>query len=69
LSGDFTYVEGAGLSLTEDYVTTSDYVTGVGDLSKLLRVAPGEGATNIVDEINYINERIAWQDMKESNQA
>ena len=69
LSGDFTYVEGAGLSLTEDYVTTSDYVTGVGDLSKLLRVAPGEGATNIVDEINYINERIAWQDMKESDQA
>lgn len=69
LSDDFTYVEGTGLSLTKDYVTTSDYVTGVGDLSKLLRVAPGEGATNIVDEINYINERIAWQDMKESAQA
>ena len=66
LSTDFVFVEGQGLSLAHDYVTTSLYRSEVGDLSQLIKATKGEGSANLVDEINYINERLAWQEMSES---
>lgn len=66
LSADFVFVQGQGLSLAHDYVTTSLYRSEVGDLTQLIKATEGEGSTTLVDEINYINERLAWQEMSES---
>ena len=65
LSSDFTYVENVGLTLAQDYVTTSLYRSEVGDLTQLIKATEGEGPTTIVDEINYINERLQWQTIEE----
>ncbi len=56
------------ISLKESYVTTELYQAEVGDLSKLMHSALLEdGSINenstLVDEINYINERLTWVDM------
>lgn len=61
----FIVSEAGQLSLAQDYVTTSLYRAEVGDLSKLIKATEGEGDTTIVDEINFINERLQWQEIKE----
>lgn len=61
----FIVSEAGHLSLAQDYVTTSLYRAEVGDLSKLIKATEGEGDTTIVDEINFINERLQWQEIKE----
>jgi len=66
LSDDFIYTEETGLALTEDYITTAIYTAEVGDLTQLLKATPGEGSTTLVNEINYINQRLAWQELKET---
>lgn len=64
LSKDFT-VEKKGsekiLSLSSSVVRTSLYLAEVGDLAQLRRQA-GQNST-IVDEINYINDRLKWQEL------
>ena len=64
LSADFTVNEQKQLTLTNDYVTTTLYQTEVGDLAQLLRVTGNENST-LVDEINYINERLKWGELSE----
>ena len=59
----FTVTEGK-LLLKENYVTTSVYSSEVGDLTKLIR-DEGRENTTLVDEINYINERLTWGEMAE----
>jgi hypothetical protein len=59
----FTVTEGK-LLLKENYVTTTVYTAEVGDLTKLVR-DEGRVNTTLVDEINYINERLAWGEMAE----
>ena len=66
LSDDFIYAEDIGLSLAENYVTSTIYTAEVGDLTQLLKATPGEGSTTLVNEINYINQRLAWQELKET---
>ena len=68
VSADFSVVDGT-LSLTNSYVTTGVYAAEVGDLSKLMHSALGaDGNINenstLVDEINYINERLMWIEME-----
>ncbi len=59
----FTVTEGK-LVLNENYVTTTVYAAEVGDLTKLIR-DEGRVNTTLVDEINYINERLTWGEMAE----
>jgi hypothetical protein len=59
----FTVSEGK-LLLAENYVTTTVYKAEVGDLTKLVR-DEGRENTTLVDEINYINERLTWGEMAE----
>lgn len=48
-------------NLSNDYVTLVKYNAEVGDLTQLLHLVD-ENST-IVDEINYINERLRWEDI------
>ena len=57
----FTVTDGK-LELKENYVTTTVYVVEVGDLTQLIR-DEGRENTTLVDEINYINERLTWGEM------
>jgi hypothetical protein len=59
----FTVTEGK-LTLNENYVTTTVYAAEVGDLTQLIR-NEGRENTTLVDEINYINERLTWGEMGE----
>ena len=59
----FTVTEGK-LLLKENYVTTTVYTAEVGDLTQLIR-DEGRVNTTLVDEINYINERLTWGEMAE----
>lgn len=59
----FTVTEGK-LLLKENYVTTTVYAAEVGDLTQLIR-DEGRVNTTLVDEINYINERLTWGEMAE----
>ena len=59
----FTVTEGK-LLLKENYVTTTVYSAEVGDLTKLIR-DEGRENTTLVDEINYINERLTWGEIAE----
>ena len=59
----FTVTEGQ-LLLKENYVTTTVYAAEVGDLKQLVR-DEGRENTTLVDEINYINERLTWGEMGE----
>lgn len=66
-SNHFTVSDGI-ISLKESYVTTTLYQAEVGDLAQLMHSALLEdGSINedstLVDEINYINERLTWIDM------
>ena len=60
----FSVTDGV-LGLAQDYILTSLYRSEVGDLNALVKATEGEGATTIVDEINYINERLQWQTIEE----
>ena len=62
VSNDFIIDENKTLQLSKSYVETSLYQAEVGDLSLLLHVSGKENST-IVDEVNYINERLRWTDM------
>ena len=62
VSNDFNIDEDKTLQLSKTYVETSLYQSEVGDLSSLLHVSGKENST-IVDEVNYINERLRWTDM------
>lgn len=53
------------LNLAQDYVLTSLYRAEVGSLDDLIRAEGGDGNTTLVDEINYINERLQWQTIDE----
>ena len=59
----FTVTEGK-LVLKENYVTATVYAAEVGDLTQLIR-DEGRVNTTLVDEINYINERLTWGEMAE----
>jgi hypothetical protein len=48
--------------LANTYITTEIYATEVGDLDALIHASGNENST-IVDEINYINERLEWQEI------
>ena len=53
----------SNVSTTNNYVTINKYSTEVGDLTQLLHNV-SESST-LVEEINDINERLAWQEMNE----
>lgn len=48
--------------LGDNYVTTALYKVQVGDLSKLIHASGDEDST-IVDELNDINDRLAWKEL------
>ena len=58
-----TAVENTLNNLSNNYVTINKYSTEVGDLTQLLHNV-SESST-LVEEINDINERLAWQEMNE----
>lgn len=66
---NFTVTEGK-LILAKDYVTTAIYDSQIGDLTQLIRNGDfsqftynSEDKTTLVNEINYINERLTWGEM------
>lgn len=68
VSNDFAITEVEGektLTLTKQYLETSIYYAEVGDLEQLQRLVDKEDGSKstIVDEINYINERLQWQEL------
>lgn len=60
VANDFV-IEEDTLKLAKNYVETSVYLAEVGDLAQLIH-AKKENST-IVDEINFINERLQWADL------
>lgn len=64
LSEHFVVSEAGALELANSYVLTSVYAAEVGDLSTLVRATGNENST-LVDEINYINERLKWGELVE----
>ena len=50
------------LQLAKSYVTNQIYNKEVGILSNLTHMTGNENST-IVDELNYVNERLQWQDL------
>lgn len=60
VANDFI-IEEDTLKLAKSYVETSVYLAEVGDLAQLIH-AKKENST-IVDEINFINERLQWADL------
>jgi hypothetical protein len=60
VSNDFV-IEEDTLKLTKTYLESSVYLAEVGDLTQLIH-AKKENST-IVDEINFINERLQWADL------
>ena len=60
-SDDFI-VENDTLKLAKEFVTTQMYAAEVGDLAALIHASGKEDST-LVDEINYINERLEWQEI------
>lgn len=64
LSDHFVVSEAGALELANSYVLTSVYAAEVGDLSTLVRATGNENST-LVDEINYINERLKWDELVE----
>lgn len=57
-------ITGGDVDLT-GYVTTVDFRTIVGDLSNLNTSYIEGDTTNLVNEINGINERLTWQELKD----
>ena len=58
-----TNLQNALDNLGNNYVTTTLYQAQVGDLSKLIHVSGKENST-IVDELNDINDRLEWKELK-----
>lgn len=58
-----TNLQNALDNLGNNYVTTTLYQAQVGDLSKLIH-ASGKDNSTIVDELNDINDRLEWQELK-----
>lgn len=65
LSTDFTVTEANELVLANDYVLQSVYDVEVGDLNTLIHLVPNKPNSTLVDEINYINERLKWGELTE----
>jgi hypothetical protein len=64
VSNDFQIIDNT-LHLTKNYVETSIYAAEVGNLDELLHLATRKDGnpSTIVDEVNYINERLRWQEL------
>ena len=58
-----TNLQNALDNLGNNYVTTTLYQAQVGDLSKLIH-ASGKDNSTIVDELNDINDRLEWKELK-----
>ncbi len=58
-----TNLQNALDNLGDKYVTTTLYKAQVGDLSKLIH-ASGKDNSTIVDELNDINDRLEWKELK-----
>lgn len=58
-----TNLQNALDNLGNNYVTTTLYQAQVGDLSKLIH-ASGKNNSTIVDELNDINDRLEWKELK-----
>ena len=58
-----TNLQNALDNLGDNYVTTTLYQAQVGDLSKLIH-ASGKKNSTIVDELNDINDRLEWKELK-----
>lgn len=58
-----TNLQNALDNLGDNYVTTTLYRAQVGDLSKLIH-ASGKNNSTIVDELNDINGRLEWKELK-----
>ena len=58
-----TNLQNALNNLGDNYVTTTLYQAQVGDLSKLIH-ASGKNNSTIVDELNDINGRLEWKELK-----
>ena len=58
-----TNLQNALDNLGDKYVTTTLYKAQVGDLSKLIH-ASGKNNSTIVDELNDINDRLEWKELK-----
>ena len=58
-----TNLQNALNNLGDNYVTTTLYQAQVGDLSKLIH-ASGKDNSTIVDELNDINDRLEWKELK-----
>lgn len=63
VTDDFTITDKT-LALTKNYVENSIYTAQVGNLDELVRLSGKENST-LVDEVNYINERLQWKEMSE----
>ena len=63
VSQDFT-IANKTLALSKNYVENSVYTSEVGNLDELIRLSGKENST-LVDEVNYINERLQWKEMTE----
>lgn len=50
------------LQLAKSYITDQIYGKEVGNLSNLIHMTGNENST-IIDELNYVNERLKWQDL------
>lgn len=57
-------ITGGDVDLT-GYVTTVEFRSAVGDLSNLNTSYVEGDTTNLVNEINGINERLTWQELKD----
>lgn len=62
VSNDFVINENKILELSKTYLEESVYKTEVGDLSLLIHASGVEDST-LVDEVNYINEKLKWQEL------
>lgn len=59
-------IAGGDVDLT-GYVTTVEFRSAVGDLSNLNTSYIEGDTTNLVNEINGINERLTWQELKDED--
>lgn len=62
VSNDFVINGNKILELSKTYLEESVYKTEVGDLSLLIHASGVEDST-LVDEVNYINEKLKWQEL------
>ena len=61
LEGEINTLKGQN----DNFVTKTVYAAQVGDLTKLLsHQADSQSTSTIVDEINSLNQRLTWQELK-----